>query len=316
MKFDSIPGMIEPVEQELLYEVSKALDLSKKYSIVELGSFFGKSTNSIIHGLNDNSTNKGSVFHAYDSFKCQKNGNLAQHVVGFSEKFKVNHLLKKEGNSIDFLDVFKFYTANKFDKLKIHQNELLDSTYSDKAKIAFLFIDAPKFYNEFYDVLKIFFLHLDVGSKVIFQDFFFHWSGTVIPAIEIMFQRKLISFEKTAASSLLVTIEKKINKEEVRIINDFYQKSTLSDLIQNIYERLSSKKIDRHNYFLNRLIMAKIQVMVKNESNLDGAKKLSISTFNKIGKNDPQSAKLLEYDLQHFFKNNFDLQTLYNLDHL
>ena len=42
MNFENIPGMIEPIEQELLYKVSKNLDLKEKKSIVELGSFFWK----------------------------------------------------------------------------------------------------------------------------------------------------------------------------------------------------------------------------------------------------------------------------------
>ena len=35
MNFENIPGMIEPIEQELLYRVSKNLDLSEKKTIVE-----------------------------------------------------------------------------------------------------------------------------------------------------------------------------------------------------------------------------------------------------------------------------------------
>lgn len=316
MNFENIPGMIEPIEQELLYKVSKNLDLKEKKTIVELGSFFGKSTNAIIQGLNANvSNNESRPFLVYDNYECSLTGSFAPHVNAYAKNFNVEHLLKISKSKIDFLDVFKFYTNKKYNNLKIHQEELANSLYTEKEKISFIFIDSPKFYNEFYFVLKNFFVNLEIGSKVIFQDFFFHWSGSVIAAIEIMFQNNLISFEETAASSLLVSIDKKIDQNVINNIDLIFKNSKQSQLIDNIYQRLSSKKIDRHNYFLNRLLVAKIQIMVYEEENMEDAKKFSNFIFKRLFEVDPSSAKMLNNDLNGLLKFNFNLYDLYKLDH-
>ena len=316
MKFENIPGMIEPIEQELLYKVSKNLDLKEKKSIVELGSFFGKSTNAIIQGLSENISNiESRPFLVYDNFECVETGSFAPHVKAFAKKFNVEHLLNVSNSKINFLDIFKFYTNKKYKNLKIHQKELENSLYSEKEKISLIFIDSPKFYSEFYFVLENFFVNLEVGSKVIFQDFFFHWSGSVIAAIEIMFQNNLISFQETAASSLLVSVDKTIDQNEINNIDLIFKNSKQSQLIDKIYQRLSSEKIDRHNYFLNRLLIAKIQTMVFEEKNMEEAKKFSNYIFNQLFEVDSRSAKLLSNDLEGLLKFNFNLYDLYKLDH-
>ena len=316
MNFENIPGMIEPIEQELLYKVSKNLDLKEKKSIVELGSFFGKSTNAIIQGLNDNISNVNSrSFLVYDSFECSLSGAFAQSVNAYAKNFNIEHLLKISNTRLDFLDVFRFYTNKKYKNLKVHQEELIDSRYSEKEKISFIFIDSPKFYSEFYYVLKYFFVNLDIGAKVIFQDFFYHWSGSVIAAIEIMFQNNLITFQETAASSLLVKIEKNIDMDEIRNIDLNLKKTKKSQLIDNIYQRLSSEKIDRHNYFINRLLMAKIQIMVSEGQDIDDVKKFSNYVFNRLNVIDPSSAKILSKDIKELLKFNFNIYDLYELDH-
>jgi hypothetical protein len=316
MKFEKIPGMIEPIEQELLYKVSKNLDLNEEKSIVELGSFFGKSTNAIIQGLNENiSNNEYRSFLVYDNFECHKSGSFAPYVKAYAKKFNVEHLLNISNSKINFLDIFKFYTNKKYKNLKVHQEELVNSLYADKEKISLIFIDSPKFYSEFYYVLKNFFVNLEVGSKVIFQDFFYHWSGSVIAAIEIMFQKDLISFQETAASSLLVMIDKTIDQNVISNIDLILKNSKQSQLIDMIYQRLSSEKIDRHNYFLNRLLMAKIQIMVSEEKNMEEAKEFSNYIFKQLFEVDSRIAKMLSNDLQELLKFNFNLYDLYKLDH-
>lgn len=316
MKFENIPGMIEPIEQELLYKVSKNLDLKRKKTIVELGSFFGKSTNAIIQGLNENISNKESrSFLVYDNFECIESGSFAPHVKAYAKKFNVEHLLNISNSKINFLDIFKFYTNEKYKNLKIHQEELENSFYAEKEKISLIFIDSPKFYSEFYLVLKNFFIHLEIGSKVIFQDFFYHWSGSVIAAIEIMFQNNLISFQETAASSLLVSIDKKIDNNVIHNIDLIFKHSKQSQLIDKIYQRLSSEKIDRHNYFLNRILIAKIQIMVSEENKMEDAKKFSNFIFKRLFEVDPGSAKMLNNDLNQLLKFDFNLYDLYKLDH-
>lgn len=72
---DSIPGMIEPSERELLYRTSQSLDFARGDAVVEFGAFLGRSANCIAQGLARNETFTGDcAFCSYDSFECDEDG--------------------------------------------------------------------------------------------------------------------------------------------------------------------------------------------------------------------------------------------------
>ena len=73
-----IPGMIEPVEQKMLFSLAKNIYLSKNDYIVEFGTFFGRSTFCLSSGFLDNNLrDKSNSILALDSFSCANNGNFS-----------------------------------------------------------------------------------------------------------------------------------------------------------------------------------------------------------------------------------------------
>ena len=112
-----------------------------------------------------------------------------------------------------------------------------------------------------------------------------------------------------------MSIDKTIDQNVINNIDFIFKNSKQSQLIDKIYQRLSSEKIDRHNYFLNRLLIEKIQTMVSEEKNMEDAKKFSNYIFKQLFEIDSRSAKLLSNDLKGLLKFNFNLYDLYKLDH-
>ena len=92
----SVPGMVEPVESKLLYKSANSLNFQEGDSVVEFGTFFGRSTNAICQGLTQNSsyTANGNFF-AYDSFCCDVSGSFKEHVYSLQQRQKLLNLFKK-----------------------------------------------------------------------------------------------------------------------------------------------------------------------------------------------------------------------------
>ena len=91
-----IPGMIEPIERELLYRLAKELSFTDGDCAVEFGAFFGKSTAFIAQGLSEQSTCK-PILYVYDSFGCDSRGSFRPLVLQFAEAGGVTHLVREGG---------------------------------------------------------------------------------------------------------------------------------------------------------------------------------------------------------------------------
>ena len=72
INIEKIPGMIEPVEQNLLLNLANVTDLSKGV-IVEFGTYFGKSTACLLNGAlqNHKLINNKIHLYSYDSFEAE-----------------------------------------------------------------------------------------------------------------------------------------------------------------------------------------------------------------------------------------------------
>lgn len=108
--FNKVPGMTEPVEQKMLYEISKNVQLNSGDVFYEFGPFFGRSTYYMADGLRVN-TNKGSgnKIHTYDVFACPADGFFAPHVHSLAKASSVSHLLVENEGVLDFSKVFEHY---------------------------------------------------------------------------------------------------------------------------------------------------------------------------------------------------------------
>lgn len=264
MDTSNIPGMIEYSEQKKLDEVIKDIDFTGTDVAIEYGAFFGRSTKIILNSLEkNNSFNLKNIFLVYDSFECNVNGFFARSVYQFARKGNVENLINVDKNIINFRNIFNHYILPTSINLKINQLKL-SQIKPIKNNIAFMHIDAPKFYTELKYILLTHFQNLKVGSIIIFQDFFYHWSATLIASVSFFLQSQILSIKGSAASSLYVVVQRKIYKSDLEKLDHLitsdtnYVNNAIDEAIR-IIVNLNPEIIDRIHNFLPRLILARIQ---------------------------------------------------------
>jgi hypothetical protein len=261
----NIPGMIEPVEQQTLYALARTLDLGETGQIVEFGTFFGRSTNCLAQGLSHNVTRtQNSKLYAYDSFQCLKDGSFAPHVLSNTQRGNIASKLEITERHINFEKVFGHYLKSYIDSNLVLQirSELAASEPGEMKKICLLHIDSPKFFNELRIILEKFFSLINHNGIIIFQDFFYHWSGSLIAAIEWMRQAGLVTFQFSAASSLVVKMCRKFSLDDLTKLDDaIVSPERICSLIQETALYCQTIQIDRPASFLPRLPLAAFQVL-------------------------------------------------------
>ena len=262
-----IPGMIEPVEQKMLYELASELQLNKDDQLVEFGTFFGRSTFCLAEGLSANkSRNKSMQLHAFDSFSCARNGRFGKHVQAFARHGQVEHLLKLDAHNIDFYPIFERYLGPAIAAGVVQpvRAELRDSTAEHIPAIALMHIDSPKFFEELKIVIYRFFPRLREGAIIVFQDYFYHWSATLIAAVEAMRQMGWLEYRMSAASSLVTQIDKPIPLTAMHELDLLLANpKKVDELILQAIVACKSVKLDRPTVFVPRLWLAAYQHLWK-----------------------------------------------------
>lgn len=307
-----IPGMVEPVEQIMLESVAKNMIFEPGDSVVEFGTFFGRSTACLSAGLKANSSFTSECkFNAYDSFECDIKGGFYPYVTSFAKNSGVENLLEISDGKVNFLPVFKHYLAAHINSaiLAPQKAELSDS-FHKAGRIKIMHIDSPKFYKEFKVILFRFFPHLKEGSVVIFQDFFYHWSASVIAVCGLMMKEGLLTPERSAASSLVCTINKKFDADQIAEIELKMENGSIPELIDCATQFVDKIELDRREAFKPRLVLAKIQWLFE-EGNYSLATEEFVKFFNSGGSlNDSIINDFLE-----LMNNGFSIRQLYEKDH-
>ena len=258
--FSFIPGMIEPIEQSMLQLTCSEIDLNPSDIFIEYGSFFGRSSNCIIEGIINNKTySKNNLFLVYDSFRCKSDGIFAEIVYQFARLGKVENLIEKDENFINFRKIFNHFISSNT-HIEVKECDLQEIKPITQP-IAFMHIDSPKFYSDFRYILINHFPNLKIGAIIIFQDFFYHWSATLIAIVELLIQKNFIEVNETAATSLKTTVLKKLSERDIEEINDIMASIDINKTIEQSILRFSSQQniVDRIHIFLPRLMLANIQ---------------------------------------------------------
>lgn len=308
-----IPGMIEPIEQALLRNLATEISFENEDTVVEFGSFFGRSTACIAEGLKNNNTfDKNSKFYAYDSFECALTGSFYPHVLQFARDCDCENLLQKNGHKVNFFPIFQKY-VNYYIKNEIvfpKKSELVNS-FPEEQAIRLMHVDSPKFYDDFKFIFYRFFPKLKTGSFIIFQDFFYHWSASLIAVIGIMYKYNFLSIEKSAASSLLCKVQKCFDPTQIGKIDLMMsEKNVVPQSIDLLIRNMNSIEMDRREIFLPRLILAKIQWLYECE-NHKGAADEVIKFVNEGAKFNSAIAN----DFIELMRFGFSIRRLYNIDH-
>jgi len=286
-KVSKIPGMIEPIEQKCLFDLVNEFNLLPNDQVVEFGSFFGKSTACLVEGLVKNKNRKpNNKVVAFDSFSCSSVGGFITHVNSFAKAGGTAHLLQESEGHLNFFPVFEHYLKNHITdgELMPVKAELQNSLPGEINQIALMHIDSPKFYEELKIIIERFFPLLRNGSIVIFQDFFYHWSGTLIAAVEAMRQMNILEYRFSAASSLVTKINNIADIETVGALDKILSDpSTVKQLIIDSIKVCNGIQCDRPNIFIPRLWLAAYQFMWE-QKKPEEATNLLISFFASGGK--------------------------------
>ena len=249
-----IPGMIEPVEQAMLTELAASVPADEL--IVEFGTFFGRSTACLVNGA----MNNGAKVQAFDSFGCAASGEFANFVRGFAQQGGVLPLVGVADGRVDFLPVYRHFVgaAETAGVLTTHRAELREVMFGG-GRIGLIHLDAPKFYDELKPVLARFFPSLVPGGVVVFQDYFYHWSATLIAGAQVLFEAGFLKPERSAASSLVARVVRTPTAQDLIELDLTMAATPCEALIDRAIRAAAGLQMDRPEAFAPRLALAKMQ---------------------------------------------------------
>lgn len=309
---DSIPGATEPVERENLFRLASSVDLLPGDSIVEFGSLFGRSTNCLAQGLSANRTRRvDNLVITYDNFRCARDGFNGPQVIDLAKAAGTAHLIQQDGRTIDFKPVFEHYLKRYIEGgvVRAVQAELSVSD-PPPGVIALMHIDSPKFYDEFKAVAFRFLPRTRVGSILVFQDFFYHWSASLIAAISLMINRGLLAVEGSAASSLICRVDREMTLEEMSEIDLMLSdQRSIPQFIQEAIDICRPLKLDRPEIFLPRLYLAKIQHLWESARFPEAAENV-VGFFNS----GHRMNQAVAYDFVEMLSKGFSVRQIYERD--
>ena len=261
----NIPGMIEYVEQELLSRIGQSLKVDADEVMLEFGTFFGRSTRSIVNGIlwNKNielSSRLKPVLRAYDRFSSANEENFVDYVKSFARRGGVQDLLKEQDGKVSFRAVFDHYMSGIPEKVLDVFESGLHQMEHDGSAIKFMHIDLPKWWEEYKYLIDTYFLYLKKGAILIYQDFFYHWSATLVVAVFLWIEEGLLEPVRTAASSLVVEINKEIIEDDVRNLESQMESVDYIEVLTRCQDYFAKFNfVDRREYFVNRLLLAQLQ---------------------------------------------------------
>jgi hypothetical protein len=265
ISIEKIPGMIEPVEQNLLVNLASNTDLSKGV-IVEFGTYFGKSTACLITGVLNNSLKISNKIHlySYDSFEAIIGCGFDKYIFKHAKMVKLENALFIDNNKVNFRAIYDYYLSTYEGKiLKTTEMQIKDLKIFNE-NIQLIFIDCPKTFKNFIYIFDNFFTKLNLNSIIVFQDYFYPWSSSLIAFIQLLLNDKKIEIKGTAASSLVVELIDKIEAPYIKKIKDIMERDNLNLLLQQSRNNFAPNNMDRFYQFCPRLILAQLQYAYHN----------------------------------------------------
>jgi hypothetical protein len=305
--------MIESVEEDLLLDVCRSLQMDDDDIVCEFGCYLGRSTHAIALGLAERPSAKDrrrALLHAFDLFECDQQGILARYLLSDIERAGVAHLLRRESGRLDFRSVFQHFMADlPAGLVQVHQTPLSLARHPG-GRIAMMHVDAPKWYAEYRQLLVEFGPHLKRGALVVFQDFFYHWAAELIAAVERGIELAYFEPLETAASSLLVRVSQPVSAQMLASLDTSLESGGVDQLVRSALKRFARFEVDRPQQFLPRLYLAGLQHAMQS-GDFTGASMWLKKLANAFSGALPLSVVA---DLAELVGNGFSVRTLYELD--
>lgn len=260
----SIPGMIEPIEQELLRDLAAYAPLQADDIICEFGCYLGLSARCIAEGLLENrmvnvSQRTRAALHAFDVFSCSRTGAFARYLSHDAKRAGLENLLVVDDERIDFARIFDHHMADLPSMLiQRHQTDIASASHPGGA-IAMMHVDAPKWASEYLQLMLTFGPHLKPRAQVVFQDYFYHWSAGLIAALQLFIEEGCFEPLESAASALLVRTAGPIDGSTTAKLAQRLATEDISSLIERAVGQFRKFELDRPELFLPRLYLAGVQ---------------------------------------------------------
>lgn len=301
---NNVPGMTEPVELMVLNKLSQKINLKSDDIFVEFGPFFGRSTFSMLEGFiaNTSRTTLNKVY-AFDRFSCDINSMLTPHVYAHAQKAGIQNLLEQRDGKVIFEKIIRHYLHQYIEdeQLEICTQDLKDAQ-PPKGTIAFMHIDCPKKYLDFKTILYRFFPNIRPGSVIIFQDYFYHWSGSLIAVTQLLTESGIVKPSISAATSLVTEVIKRPTLEQLMEIDQAMSHEDIPEIIQRAIEMVGKLDVDRRDHFEPRLVLAKVQQLIVLKRNAEASSE--IETYLTSGK--PISASHI-FNFSEMLKHSFEI---------
>lgn len=309
------PGMLEVSERiQLVTEACVAYikhQTVSKGCIVDLGVFFGLSTFLMAKAVERyrNAANQDETIEVigYDAFKASKRGWFINPLLDMVKNIDKAELLVHEEEFVDFRKITDFYLSGT--QVSLHQT-LLRSATPPNQPIHLLHIDAPKSYEDFRPILKNFFPCLMTDSVVIFQDFFYHWSGSLINAVGVLVSLGYLRMEAQKGTSLKTRVMREFNLAEFEYLDNQIRDSDFVVVFSTLRGNFGSlKSTDRSDTFFPRFELAELQLgYVRGASPVWISEKCE-SIFGRSSK------RTTIIDLKELISYHFDVSNLYKADY-
>lgn len=311
---NKIPGMIEVGEQQLLQELAASPFVAENGAIVEFGTFFGRSTSCLLNGAASwwSPAHGKPAVYAFDSFGCAEQGGLAVHVNGFARAGNVAHLITGGSGRISFKPIFDHYVgaAERSGMLRSTTTELRDAQLSCD-RIALMHIDCPKFYDDMKFILFRFFPALVPGAVVVFQDYLYPWSATLIAAVQVLVDKGFLELRQSRASAMAAVVRRVPTAAEFLELDLMISGDVVSDRIDRAIAASKAAEVDRPQHFIPRLHLAKLQHLWE-----DGKYREARNAFvAMVSDNGGSMPGPVLNDFLELLEHGFSIRELYRRDH-
>ena len=224
-------------------------------------------------------------------------------------------LIKYEEEYLDFLNIFKHYMKKHINLnfVECMQFDLKNYFPKSNSDIKLIHIDSPKFFDEFVIICERFFPLLNQKSIIIFQDYFFHWSATLIGSVQFLIEKNFLSILHSSASSLTTIVSKNIN---IKIIEELKKNMENTEFVLEMIDKAilntNNYKIDRPHDFVPRLLIARFQFLWSKKL----YDKATAFLFNYVKRNHSRLNQNTLNDFSDLMKNGFSIRKLYQKDYL
>jgi hypothetical protein len=308
MNYMNVPGMVEPIERQMLNTVAKSLTLGEDDQIIEFGSFFGASAAAILDGVQQklNGTPRAPVLFLVDAFRCHQAGSFFPHVLAYAKQFGLENLLRYEDQIVDWKSVVE----NNLRPFRKELFELVPAYASDfrvlKRPIALIHFDMPKWYAELKPLLVECAPYLKPGAIIIFQDFLYHWSAELASVAWHLVHSEKLSVQAVAASSLCCRLEKNLAVDEIGLLDEQILLKNVQFNLMNALKVMGRYGSQFDLRYLYRLRLAAAQALY--ESGDSAAAATALEPVLRF----PDPNRLA--DIQDLIRYGFSLRKLYEKD--